>query len=204
VPECYGKWHPIDTRFKRWSENGLFWFLVYQRQQKKKITVDIRWVDSTIIGIHQYRSGALKKGAQAIGRGRKGVGTKIHVALSPEKIQGACLSANNQVDLNELASLWRQSNWHGINYIVADKGYDCGKVRTPITAAGKTAVIPRKKDALYPGVRDKERYKTHCAIERFFGKIKENKRLDLRVDKLEVTFFSFFALGCLKALNLLC
>ncbi|HAT1802957.1 TPA: transposase [Legionella pneumophila] len=28
VPVCYGKWHTIYTRFKRWSENGLF--LVYQ------------------------------------------------------------------------------------------------------------------------------------------------------------------------------
>jgi transposase len=126
------------------------------------------------------------------------------VALSPEKIQGAWLSASNEVDMNEFASLWRQSDWRGINYVIADKGYDCGKVRTQITVAGKTAVIPRKKGALYPGVRDKERYKTRSAIERFFGKIKENKRLTLRFDKLDITFFSFFALACLKVLNLLC
>jgi hypothetical protein len=63
------------------------------------------------------------------------------VALSPEKIQRACLSASNQVDLSEFASLWRQSNWRGINDVVADKGYECGKVRMPFTAAGKTAVI---------------------------------------------------------------
>ncbi len=58
---CYGEWHTIYTRFKRWSENGLFWFLVYQLQQKKKITVDINWVDSTTISIHRHDSGALKK-----------------------------------------------------------------------------------------------------------------------------------------------
>jgi hypothetical protein len=77
-------------------------------------------------------------------------------------------------------------------------------VRNQITTAGKTAVIPRKKGALYPGVRDKQRYKTRSSIERFFGAIKENKRLTLQFDKLDVTFFSFFALGCLKVLNLLC
>jgi transposase len=106
--------------------------------------------------------------------------------------------------MNEFSSLWQQSDWRGIQYVIADKGYDCGKVRNQISAAGKIAVIPRKKGALYPGVRDKERYKTRSAIERFFGKIKENKRLTLRFDKLDVTFFSFFALGCLKVLNLLC
>lgn len=61
VPECYGKWHTIYTRFKRWSESGLFWFLVYQLQQKKKVTVDISWVDSTTIAIHRHGSGAIKK-----------------------------------------------------------------------------------------------------------------------------------------------
>jgi transposase len=144
-----------------------------------------------------------KKGRQSIGRGRKGVGTKIHVALSSETIQGACLSASNQVDMNAFALLWLQSDWRGIDYIVADKGYDCGNVGQKITDVGKIAVIPRKKGAIYPGVRDKERYKTRSAIERFFGKIKDNKRLALRFDKLEVTFFSFFALSCLKVLNLL-
>lgn len=61
VPSCYGKWHTIYTRFKRWSENGLFWLLVYQLQQKKKLTVDISWIDSTTINIHRHGSGAPKK-----------------------------------------------------------------------------------------------------------------------------------------------
>jgi transposase len=61
LPPCYGSWHTIYTRFKRWSENGLFWGLVYQLQQAKKITVDISWIDSTTIGIHRHGSGALKK-----------------------------------------------------------------------------------------------------------------------------------------------
>ncbi len=49
-----------------------------------------------------------------------------------------------------------------------------------------------------------EKYQTRNAIERFFGKIKEHKRLALRFDKLDITFFSFFALACLKVFKLLC
>jgi transposase len=52
--------------------------------------------------------------------------------------------------------------------------------------------------------KDKEKYATRFHIEHFFGKIKENKRLTLRFDKLDTTFFSFFALACLKVLHLLC
>lgn len=105
--------------------------------------------------------------------------------------------------MKEFSKLWSQCDWRGVQYIIADKGYDYSAVRTQITASGKTTVIPRR-GAICPGVGDKEHYKTRSAIEQFFGKIKENKQLTLRFDKLDITFFSFFALGCLKVLNLLC
>ena len=93
--------------------------------------------------------------------------------------------------MKEFDNLWHQSDWKNIEYIIADKGYDYLAVRQQITKVGKTAVIPRRNNAIFPGVRDKERYKTRSAIERFFGKIKENKRLALRFDKLDTTFLSF-------------
>jgi transposase len=61
-----------------------------------------------------------------------------------------------------------------------------------------------RANAFIPGVQDKERYKTRSAIERFFAQLKENKRLIARFDKLDITFFSFIALACLKTLKLLC
>ncbi len=33
-------------QFKRRGKNRLFWFLVYQLQQKKKMMIDINWVNS--------------------------------------------------------------------------------------------------------------------------------------------------------------
>ncbi|AYB48529.1 hypothetical protein CJJ19_02350 [Candidatus Williamhamiltonella defendens] len=61
VPDLYGHWHTIYMRFKRWSENGLFWNLLYRLQQKKKIKMDCTWVDSTTVAIHRHGSGSLKK-----------------------------------------------------------------------------------------------------------------------------------------------
>ena len=100
--------------------------------------------------------------------------------------------------------LFETGHWDGIEYIIADKGYDFSEVRTPIKEAHKIAVIPRRKGAVFPGVRDSERYKTRSSIERFFSHLKENKRMALRFDKLDVTFFSFFALACMKILKLFC
>jgi len=61
LPECYGPWHTIYTRFKRWSEAGWFWKLLKELQAKKLIKVDFTWVDSTTIVVHRHGSGALKK-----------------------------------------------------------------------------------------------------------------------------------------------
>jgi len=61
LPVCFGYWHTVYMRFKRWSESGLFWSLVYQLQQKKKVKVKFAWIDSTTIGLHRQGSGCLKK-----------------------------------------------------------------------------------------------------------------------------------------------
>lgn len=102
--------------------------------------------------------------------------------------------------------LWQLGEWSKFKYIIADKGYDYSAVRTPIKKAEKIPVIPRKANAIFPGLQDayKPYYRTRSAIERFFGRIKENKRLALRFDKLDSTFFSFFALAAIKALGLIC
>ena len=70
--------------------------------------------------------------------------------------------------------------------------------------ADKIPVSSCRRNALFPGVRDKERYATRSAIERFFEHIKENKRMFARYDKLKHTFFSFFVLAVMKTLKLLC
>ena len=77
--------------------------------------------------------------------------------------------------MKKFSRLWPQCDWRGVQYIVADKGYDYYDVRSQMNAAGKTPEIPRRKGAICPGVRDKERYKTRSAIERFFGKLKRIK-----------------------------
>ena len=102
--------------------------------------------------------------------------------------------------------LWQKGEWKNIQYVIADKGYDYFDVRHQIKEAGKIPIIPRRANAAVPGLPAiyKPYYSTRSAIERFFGRIKENKRLALRFDKLTTTFFSFFALAAIKSLNLIC
>ena len=93
-----------------------------------------------------------KKGLQSIGRGRKGVSTKIHLGLSPGFIHRACLSEGQRVDRKVFSKLWSLGKWEEVVYVIADKGYDTYEVRKSLREAGKTPVIPRRKGAVCPGV----------------------------------------------------
>jgi transposase len=61
IPDCYGSWHTIYMRFRRWSTSGWFWELLHILQAKKMMKVDFTWVDSTTIAVHRHGSGPLKK-----------------------------------------------------------------------------------------------------------------------------------------------
>ncbi|WP_322498258.1 transposase, partial [Candidatus Cyrtobacter comes] len=50
LPEEY--WHTIYIRYKRWSENGFFWKLLYYLQST--ILLDILFVDGSIIPLHRH------------------------------------------------------------------------------------------------------------------------------------------------------
>ena len=88
-----------------------------------------------------------------------------------------------------------------MQYVIADKGYDVLEVRNLIRRQYKIPVIPRKANAPTPGLREelKEIYKSRSAIERFFGAIKENKRMVVRFDKMIVLSFHFSLLHASKS-----
>ena len=63
-------------------------------------------------------------------------------------------------------------------------------------------VIPGRKNCKIQIIYDKNIYKLRKRIEIFFGKIKENRRLAVRYEKLDSTFLGFIAMAIIKAFNL--
>ena len=66
LPKEYGSWHTIYTRFKRWSENGLMWRILYELKQKKMVRMDIVFMDSTTVKLHRHGAGAARKKGRKI------------------------------------------------------------------------------------------------------------------------------------------
>ncbi|OKJ26531.1 transposase [Streptomyces sp. CB02366] len=65
VPERYGSWRTLYTRFRRWALDGTFTRMLEAVQAQKDAAGDVDWlvsVDSTITRAHQHAAGARKKG----------------------------------------------------------------------------------------------------------------------------------------------
>lgn len=66
LPERYGNWKTVYSRFRRWREGGV-WDQVLaavqqQADQRGEIAWEIHFVDGSIVRAHQHAAGA-KKGA---------------------------------------------------------------------------------------------------------------------------------------------
>lgn len=66
LPESYGPWQTVATRFYRWRRAGIWDQVLAQVQEEADAKGDLDWslhhVDGTIIRAHQHAAGAQKRG----------------------------------------------------------------------------------------------------------------------------------------------
>jgi transposase len=84
---------------------------------------------------------------------------------------------------------------HGA-YILADKGYDSKKVVALIESQGCVPVIPARKCSA-PREIDWHVYKERALVEGFFQKIKRNRRIAMRFEKLAVHYLAMATIAAL-------
>jgi transposase len=75
--------------------------------------------------------------------------------------------------------------------LIADKAYDADeRVIEPLTAAGKTAVIPSKANRKRRRRYDRHLYEGRHLIENFFAKLKQFRAIATRYDKTARNFLA--------------
>ncbi|MFC5663830.1 IS5 family transposase [Kitasatospora misakiensis] len=166
VPERYGSWQTLYTRFRRWALDGTFSRMLRAIQAEKDSTGDIDWlvsVDSTIVRAHQHATGG-KKGQQtgdeagnhALGRSRGGLSTKLHLACDGRgRPLGFVLSGGNTNDCTRLEAVMETIQVPRVgpgrprtrpDHVIADKGYSSRKIRTYLRRRGIPHTIPERVD----------------------------------------------------------
>lgn len=75
--------------------------------------------------------------------------------------------------------------------VIADKGYDAeARVLAPLREAGKTAVIPPKRNRQEQRDYDRDLYAARHLVENFFCKLKQFRAIATRYDKTARNFLA--------------
>ena len=75
--------------------------------------------------------------------------------------------------------------------VIADRGYDAASSRRAIRAAGAVPCIPPRRNRREPEAYDEDMYRHRNVIERFFGRLKQHRRVATRYDKLARNYIGF-------------
>ena len=115
------------------------------------------------------------------------LGNPIHVQLSSGDIHDENIADDvlDHVDLNE-------------TIVQADKAYGSYRLREYIADRNADFCIPPKSNTIDPWFCDYFQYKERHLVECFFNKLKENRRISTRFDKLASRFLTFVHLACIR------
>jgi transposase len=187
VPDAFGPWPTVFSRFNRWSKVGV-WQTLFSTVNKE---ADREWhfVDSTSIRAHQHGSGARKGIERAIGSSRGGPTTKIHTLADGLGNPVRFILTGGQVhDSQPFAALVAGTS---ADYVIADKGYDAGWIRSVVLENQGCPVIPQRRGSAQPNPHyDKAIYKSRHVIENLFAKMKQWRAVATRYEKNPANFMA--------------
>ena len=211
LPERYGPYTTCYNRYNRWSRDGT-WLQILERLQEITDRVDdddgeaahslkTRMIDSSAVRAHRHAAGGRKDDEEPaqLGRSRGGFGTKIHAVVDGKgqpRILG--LSPGNAADCTQAETLLAEIE-AGMT-VIADKAYDTNAILRQVAEAGATAVIPSKSNRTEQRPLDREADASHNLVERFFGRVKEFRRVATRYDKRARNFLSAVILAATRYL----
>ncbi|RPK43448.1 Transposase DDE domain protein [Streptomyces sp. ADI92-24] len=222
VPDRYGSWATLHTRFRRWAADGTFERMLRTAQAKADAAGDISWlvsVDSTIVRAHQHAAGA-KKGLRgpALGRSRGGLTSKIHLACDAlGRPLAFVFTGGNINDCTQFTTVMEAIRVPRIGlgrprvrpaHVLGDKGYSSRAIRTWLRRRGIAHTIPERADQARNRLRrgsrggrppafDRSVYKQRNVVERCFNRLKQWRGIATRYDKTAESYEAAVTLAAL-------
>ena len=194
LPPEFGEWSTVYRRFNLWSKKGILNMLF--KQLSSDADFERVFLDGSIVKAHQHSTGAATKDSEHIGKSRGGNSTKIHLAVDSSGLP-ICfdLSEGQRHDIVHAESLVEQLD--EVNTIVCDKGYDSRAFRSFVQERGGETVIAKRN---YGQDLDKESmdwclYTYRHLVENAFARIKHNRAISSRYDKLSRNYASMVSLS---------
>ncbi|MFE9417144.1 IS5 family transposase [Streptomyces griseofuscus] len=223
VPERYGPWATLHTRFRRWTLDGTFERMLRAAQARADAAGDIDWlvsVDSTVVRAHQHAAGARKGGLRhpELGRSRGGLTSKIHLACnSLGRPLAFTVTGGNTNDCTQFTAVMDAIRVPRPgpgrprvrpDHVIGDKGYSSKAIRAWLRRRGVGHTIPERADQIRNRLRrgsrggrppafDKQLYKRRNVVERCFNRLKQWRGIATRYDKTAESYQAAVTLASL-------
>jgi transposase len=193
----FGPWQSVYSCFRTWTRNGL-WAAVQTALSAAARDDESLLIDSTAVRVHAHGAGpAGGQPAQAMGRSKASLSTKIHLACDALGYPlGFILTGANVSDFDQAKPLLRSYLRPGAHAIM-DKGYDSDAIRAYVNQLGGVAVIAIHPRRTIQPPFDEHLYRERHRIENLFARLKAFRRIATRYEKLHSSFAAMLSLACI-------
>jgi transposase len=201
LPERYPPYQTCHRRFQRWTEEGVLeevlQALAEDLKERGGLDLSECFVDGTFVGA--------KKGRIAVGKTKRGKGTKL-MALAdrsglPLAVHAASASPR-EVTLVE-ATLEASLLGEEPERLIGDRAYDSDPLDAAPRERGVEMIAPHRRNRKKPKTQDRRklrRYKRRWKIERLFAWLGNFRRLVVRYERRAENYLGFVQLGCIVIL----
>src|SRR5262245_44019244 len=213
LPDRYGKWSSVASRFYRWQKAGIWGKLLATLQTQGDATGQLNWdvhyVDGSIVRAHQHAAGAKQSTveAEALGRSQGGFSTKIHLRADGNgKPITFVLTAGQRHEavafeaLMEHGAVKRVSRGHPKRRpkrLVADKGYSSRRIRSYLRRHNIRVTIPHKTNEHQTGPFSRVWYRTRNQVERLINRLKQFRRVATRYEKCACNYLAMLTIAAI-------
>jgi transposase len=209
LPERYGPWSTVASRFYRWQKVGIWQRILAELQAHSDAADELdgeqHYVDSTIIRAHQHAAGARggKPETEALGRSQGGFGTKLHLRAEGQgKPMTLLLTPGQYHEAPRFEALMEQGAVKRANgrlkrrpkRIIADKGYTGKRIRQYLRERHIRVTIPSKRNQRRAARFDRARYRQRNLVERLINRLKQFRRIATRYEKRATNYLAMVTL----------
>jgi transposase len=229
LPERYGEWNTVYTRFKRWRQDGTwtgaFSTLLDEHDDQGCLDHDLWCIDGTSARAARCAGGARRRNRRrprmdegleteveepedhALGYSRGGFSTKVHLLCdSGGIVVGIHVTPGQRHESRafeptmQRVYLRQRRGRRWPRRLAADKGYSYPRIWRWLGRRRIGRVIPTRKNQPRDPNFDKVEYCKRNIIERVVGWSKECRRLLSRFEKLAVNYVAFWIIASLVRL----
>jgi transposase len=213
LPERYGPWRSVATRFYRWTRSDL-WERIRSALRRIAdarggIDWEVHMVDATSVRAHRHAAGARGgQQLQALGRSRGGFGSKLHLRCDRRgRPMAFVLTPGQRNERAALPDLMARGAVARVGpgrprirprTLVGDRGYTGAPARDFLRRRGIAAVIPQLRTERRPRLMDWDLYRERNVVERLVGRLKEYRRIATRYDKLAASYLAYVQLAAIR------